>query len=337
MVYWLLVLTITFILDLITSLGHTNRNKDLEIIILRQQVRILQRKVKTPPRISDPERMILAILVDKFSQSTKDTCQRLHQVMLIFKPDTVLRWHRELVRRKWTFSRKAKPGRPTISSELEALILRLANENPRWGYDKIQGELLKLGDRLSATSVRNILKRHRITPALERSSGSWRSFLGHYRQQMLACDFFTVETIWLKTIYVLFFIELGTRRIHLAGCTTNPEAIWVTQQARQLVWELKDDSRELAFLIHDNDTKFTSSFDKVFSSEGIDVVHTPFRAPMANAFAERWVRSVREECLDHILVLNENHLRNVLREYTNYYNYSRPHQGISQHFLVSRL
>jgi putative transposase len=339
MVYWFLMLTITFILDLITSLGHTNRNKDLEIIILRQQVRILQRKVKTPPRISDPERMILAILVDKFSQSTKDTCQRLHQVMLIFKPDTVLRWHRELVRRKWTFSRKAKPGRPTISSELEALILRLAKENPRWGYDKIQGELLKLGHRLSATSVRNILKRHRITPALERSSGSWRSFLGHYRQQMLACDFFTVETIWLKTIYVLFFIELGTRRIHLAGCTTNPEAIWVTQQARQLVWELKDDSRQLAFLIHDNDTKFTSSFDKVFSSEGIDVVHTPFRAPRANAFAERWVRSVREECLDHILVLNENHLRNLLREclreYTNYYNYSRPHQGISQHFPVS--
>jgi len=335
MVYWLLVLIITFILDIITSLGYRNRNKDLEIIILRQQVRILQRKVKTPLRISDPERMILAILVDKFSQSTKDSRQRLYQVLLIFKPETVLRWHRELVRRKWTFGRKAKPGRPTISPELETLILRLAKENPRWGYDKIQGELLKLDHRLSATSVRNILKRHRITPALERSSGSWRSFLGHYREQMLACDFFTVETIWLKTIYVLFFIELGTRRIHLGGCTTNPEAIWVTQQARQLVWELKDDSRGMALLIHDNDTKFTSSFDKVFSSEGIDVVHTPFRAPRANAFAVRWVRTVREECLDHILVVNENHLRNVLREYTHYYNHSRPHQGISQHFPVS--
>jgi len=152
---------------------------------------------------------------------------------------------------------------------------------------------------------------------------------------MMACDFFTVETIWLKTIYVVFFIELGTRRIHLGGCTTNPETIWGTQQARQLVWELKHDSRRMAFLIDDHDTKFTSSFDKVFSSEGIDVVHRPFRAPRANAYAERWVRAVREECLDPILVVNENHLRNVLREYTHYYNHSRPHQGISQHSSVS--
>jgi putative transposase len=222
-----------------------------------------------------------------------------------------------------------------ISSELEALIFAPGKRKPSLGYDKIQGELLKLGHRLSATSVRNILKRHRITPALERSSGNWRCFLAHYREKMLACDFFTVETIWLKTIYVLFFIELGTRRIHIGGCTTNPEAFWVTPQARQLIWELKDDSREMAFLIHDNDTKFTSSFDKVFSSEGIEVVHTPFRAPMANAFAERWVRSVHEECLDHILVLNENHLRYVLREYTDFYIYSRSNQGISQRFPVS--
>ena len=155
----------------------------------------VKRKVKTSPRISDPERMILAILVDKFNQSTKDTHQQLHQIMLIFKPDTFLRWHRELVRRKWTFNRKAKLGRPTISSELEALILRLAKGNPRWGYDKIQGELLKLGHRMSATSERNILKQYRITPASERSSGSWRRFLGHYKEQILACDFFTVETI----------------------------------------------------------------------------------------------------------------------------------------------
>jgi hypothetical protein len=250
-VYWSLIRILTLFLDFFTILGVTNSDKDLEILILRQQVRILQRKVKTPPRISDPERMIFAILSSKFSQSKKDASQQLHQVMLIFKPDTVLRWHRELVRRKWIFRRKGTPGRPKITSELAALIVSLAKENPRWGYDKIQGELLKLGHRLGATSVRNILKQHRITPASERSSGSWRRFLGHYKEQILACDFFTVETIWLKTIYVLFFIELGTRRIHLGGCTMNPEAIWVTQQARQLVWELKDDSRGMAFLIHD--------------------------------------------------------------------------------------
>jgi len=144
-----------------------------------------------------------------------------------------------------------------------------------------------------------------------------------------------VETIWLKTIYVLFFIELGTRRVHLAGGTKTHDTTWVTQQARQLVWYLKDDAQDRAFLIHDNDTKFPSSFDIVFSSEGIEFVQTPFQAPRANSFAERWVRSVREECLDHILILNENHLRRVLKEYGEYYNHARPHQGISQRFPVS--
>jgi transposase InsO family protein len=335
MVYWSLIHILTFFLDIFTTLSVTNRNKDLEIIILRQQVRILQRKVKSPPRISDPERIILAILNDRVSQSTKDARQGLHQVMLIFKPDTLIRWHRELVRRKWTFKRKAKPGRPGISSEVEVLILRLAKENPRWGYDKIQGELLKLGYILSASSIRNILKRHRIRPEPERSTGMWCSFLGHYKNQIMACDFFTVETIWLKTIYVLFFIELGTRRVHLAGCTRNPNTIWVTQQARQLIWNLKDDAKDMAFLIRDNDKKLPSSFDILFSSEGIEIVHTPYQAPKANAFAERWVSSVREECLDPILILNESHLRRVLKEYTEYYNHSRPHQGIDQHFPVS--
>lgn len=148
--------------------------------------------------------------------------------------------------------------------------MRLAKENPRWGYDKIQGELLKLGHKVGATSVRNVLKRHKVTPISERSTRSWCSLMKHYKDQILACDFFTVETIWLKTIYVLFFIELGTRRIQLAGCTANPNIIWVTQQARQMVWDLKDkDGGKKAFLIHDHDTKFTNSFDSVFSSEGI--------------------------------------------------------------------
>jgi transposase InsO family protein len=335
MVSWSLMQMLTFFLDIFTILGVKNRDKDLEIIVLRQQVRILQRKVKSPPVISDPERIILAILTDKLNQSTRDARRRLDQVMMVFKPDTVLGWHRELVRRKWAFKRKGKPGRPVISSELETLIVRLAKENLRWGYDKIRGELLKLGYGISASSVRNILKQHRIATSSERSSGSWRNFLGHYKGQILACDFFTVETIWLKTIYVLFFIELGTRRVHLPGWTTNPNATWVTQQARQLVWYLKDDPQDMAYLIHDNDTKFSSSFDTVFYSEGIKTVHTPFRAPRANAFAERWVRSIREECLDHILILNESHLCRVLKEYLEYYNHARPHQGIDQGFPVS--
>jgi hypothetical protein len=173
MIFTLLMSLFSLSLDLLAILGLVKIDKDLEILILRQQVRILQRKVKTPPRISDPERMVLATLTDKYSQFTDGARQRLHQVMLIFKPDPVLRWHRELVRRKWTFKRKGKPGRPGRSSELVTLIVRLTKENPRWGYDKIQGELLKPGYNLSASSVRNTLKRHRLTPASERSSGSW--------------------------------------------------------------------------------------------------------------------------------------------------------------------
>jgi putative transposase len=225
MVFRLLMHMLTLIVDFFTLLGITNGDKDLEIVLLRQQVRILQRTVKSPPRITTSETMILAILTDKYKQSRDDARQRLPQVLLIFKPETVLGWHRKFERHKWIFKRKGNPGRPRMTAELEALIVRLAKENPRWGYDKIQGELLKLGYKLGSTSVRSILKKHRIAPAPQRSTGSWRSFLGHYKDQILACDFFTVETIWFKTIYVLFFIELGNRRIHMAGCTPNPNQI----------------------------------------------------------------------------------------------------------------
>ncbi len=183
-----------------------------------------------------------------------------------------------------------------------------------------------------------MLRRNHIPPSKQRAKGAsnWRSFLGHYADQMLACDFFTVETVRLQTLYVLFFIELGTRRVHLAGCTAHPTSAWVTQQARNLIWELGDiqDSQDqelpVRFLIHDRDTKFTCSFDAVFASEGVEIIRTPYRAPNANAYAERWVRSAREECLDHLLILNERHLRRVLVEYVEYYNGRRPHQGIGQ-------
>src|SRR5262249_51069563 len=171
---------------------------------------------------------------------------------------------------------------------------------------------------------------HHLPPAPKRGRSSWRTFLNHYRAQMLACDFFTIETITLQTLYVLFFIELGARRVHLAGCTAAPDSAWVAQKARQLMWDLSDESVKMRFLIHDHDTKFSTAFDNVFVAEGIEIVLTPFQAPKANAVAERWVRSVREECLDHLLVLNQRHLGNVLAEYTAYYNAARPHQGLSQ-------
>jgi putative transposase len=205
------------------------------------------------------------------------------------------------------------------------------------GYDKVQGELLKLGYDLDRITVRNVMRRHHLPPAPRRGRSSWRTFLKHYRQQMLACDFFTIETISLQTLYVLFFIELGTRRVHLAGCTPTPDKAWVTHQARQLVWNLYDEPQPMRFLIHDHDTKFSVAFDNVFLAEGVDIVLTPFQAPKAKAVAERWVRSVRQECLDQLLILNQRHLWRMLTEYVTYYNSARPHQGLGQQSPIPTL
>jgi putative transposase len=246
-----------------------------------------------------------------------------------------------LVRRKWTFRHQRASGRPATDPELQALLLRLAAENPTWGYSKLHGELLKLGYKIGRSTVRDMLKRQQVPPAPERAKkgSSWGTFLSHYREQFLACDFFTVETVWLKTLYVFFFIELGSRRLHFAGCTPHPTAEWATQQARQLTWTLQDEHDEhdgkdeqlpIRFLIRDRDAKFTARFDRVFAAEGIEIILTPYRAPRANAFAERWIRSAREECLDRLLIMSEGHLRRVMREYIGYYNQARPHQGIEQ-------
>jgi len=311
---------------------HSDQEKDLEILLLRHQLNIFERKRNQIVRADRVDRMLLSVLADRLKLISGRSTSKLSDIIRIFQPETVLRWHRELVRRKWTYPLKRKGGRSPIDQELEKLILRLAKENPRWGYGKIEGELLKLGFKVSRTTIRNTLQKHAILPASVRGGSiGWRHLMAHYKEQILATDFFTVETIRLRTLYVLFFIELGTRGVHISGVTLNPDGAWTAQQARQLVWEMEDRKDEFHFLIHDNDTKFTDKFDAVFRSEGMRVIRTPYQAPNANAFAERWVRTVREEFLDHILVLNEAHLRNVLREYVeDYYNSARPHQGIGQ-------
>jgi len=315
----------------------SDSEKDLEILVLRHQLAILQRKINRPIKPTRIEKLTLAVLTIKIMQFSRKSTNHFRNLILIFQPETVFRWHRDLVRRKWTFYKKNKVGRPSLSKDTKQLILRLAQENPRWGYGKIQGELIKLDFSVSQSTIRRILLRHKFLPApvLSGSIG-WKNLMAHYKDHILACDFFTIETIWLKTIYVLFFIELGTRRVHFANVTTNPNQIWATQQARQLIWKLHQEDTSLRFLIHDNDTKFSNSFDAVFQSEGFHVIHTPYSAPNANAFAERWVRTVREECLDHILILSALHLKRVLLEYIDgYYNVARPHQGIGQQFPIS--
>jgi transposase InsO family protein len=212
------------------------------------------------------------------------------------------------------------------------LNVRLARENPRWGYKRIQGELVKLGHRVGRSTIRDVLKREHLPPAPQRSrrGPSWRSFCHHYREQVLACDFFVVETALLRSIFVLFFREVRTRKVYLAGCTPHPTSAWVAQQARNLVWPIQDGALPVTVLVHDRDGKFPAAFDRVFASEGLQVVRTPPRCPWANGYAERWIGSVRAECLDHLLILNERHLRRVLVEYIIFYHERRPHQGLEQ-------
>jgi len=330
--FWsVIALVFSVLLDLFDLRNLSDREKDLEILILRHQLDILERKQTHPIEPSKVEKLTLAVLTKKLKTRGNRSASQLKNVLRIFQPETVLKWHRELVRRKWTQDHPNKGGRPRIDHELEALIVRLAEENPRWGYGKIEGELIKLGIKLSQTTFRNVLNRNGIVPAPVRyGSIGWRHLLNHYKEQIIACDFFTVETLWLRTLYVFFFIELGSRRVHLAGITTNPNSAWVTQQARQFVWNLEENDSAPHFLIHDRDSKFTNAFDIVFKSSGFHVIHTPLRAPDANAYAKRWVRTVREECLDHLIVMNQTHLKRVLESYIDYYETSRPHQGLNQ-------
>jgi transposase InsO family protein len=247
---------------------------------------------------------------------------------LFVTPQTLLRWHRELVRRKWAQPRRAA-GRPPTDGRVRALVLRFARENPRWGYARIAGELLKLGLRVSPSTVRRILLAAGSGPAPRRLGPSWRQFLRQQAASMLACDFFTIETLSLRRFYVLFFIELGSRRVHLGGRTTNPTGAWVTQQARNLSFTGLFD--RMRFIIHDRDSKFAAAFDEVFRSEGIQVIHTPIRAPQANAHAERFVRTIRAECLDWLLILGRRHLEVLLRAYAAHYNRERPRRALALH------
>lgn len=332
MIFFLVAHIFSMLLDLIGLSRQTDHDKNGEILLLRQQLHILQRKQSHPLRISRWEKLTLVVLARTLTGLTTSTRPRLSQVVLLFKPDTLLKWHRQLVRRKWTFTKSARRGRPPTSPELETLILRLAKENPRWGYGKLEGELGKLGYDVGRSTIKDVLKRQHVPPAPGRATqGSrWRTFLAHTQDEIIACDFFTVETTWLKPLYVLFFIVIGSRRVHVADCTANPTSAWVTQQARHLSWQSQDGTVPVRFLIHDRDAKFPVAFDTVFRSEDVTIIRTPVRAPNANAFAERWVRSVRQECLDKLLILGEGHLQRVLTAVVTYYNTARPHQGIDQ-------
>jgi transposase len=281
--------------------------KDIELLVLRHELEILRRQVARP-RLRPADRALLAAAAFHLPRPLRDS--------RLVTPRTLFRWHRALVRRKWRQS-AGRRGRPPLSVEVRELVLRLARENPRWGHRRICGELAKLGIRVSPTSVRRLLAQAKLEPAPRRSGPSWREFLRAQATGIVACDFFTVETAFLRRYYVLFFIAHASRRVWLAGCTKNPSGDWVAQQARNLGLDFAE--QRVRFLIRDRDSKYSGAFDEVFRSEGTRIIKTPVRAPKANAIAERFVRTVRAECLDWLLILNRRHLERVLRVYLDHY------------------
>jgi putative transposase len=265
----------------------------------------------------------------------------LRELGTIVTPDTLLRWHRELVARKWTFLERRRPGRPRTREVLVALVVRMATENRSWGYTRIQGAMANLGYRLGRGTIRSILKDHGIEPAPERGKGTlWSVFLKAHWKALAASDFFTVE-VWswsgLMTYYVLFVMELSTRRVCIAGVTTHPDTQWMLQMARQLTDPVDGILFGKRYLILDRDTKYCRSFRDFVKREGIEVIRLPPRSPNLNAYAERWVRGVREESLSKLIPIGQGMLRRVLREYSAHFHHERNHQGVGNVLIMPRV
>jgi transposase InsO family protein len=261
-----------------------------------------------------------------------DLARRLpstRRIGLLVTPATILRWHRRLIARRWTSTHR-RPGRPPVPAGLRTLAGHLATENPSWGYRRIHGELAGLGYRIGAATVWKILHTAGIDPSPQRAGPTWAQFLTTQAHAILAGDLFHLDTIALSRLYAFFVVEHATREVHILGVTAHPTGAWLTQLARNLAMDLEDAGKRFRFLIRDRDTKFTITFDAVFTASGIEMIKTPVRAPRANAIAERFIASIRRELLDRTLIINQHHAATVLAEYADHFNHHRPHRGLGQ-------
>ncbi|MCX5321986.1 integrase core domain-containing protein [Streptomyces sp. NBC_00120] len=317
----MLYLFATRVFAWLALLCRSTAAKNVEILILRHEVAVLRRQI-TAPKPTWPDRAQLAALARILPRAPRG-----HRLVT---PRTLLTWHQRLIKQKWT--QPTSPGRPPLPDDLRALIVQLGSENHRWGARRVHGELRRLGHRISASTVQRILRSAGLGPPPRRHPvrREWATFLRAQASGVLATDVFHVDTVALQRLYALFVMEVRTRTVHILGVTARPSATWATQQARQLIWQLGDRGTNFTHLVRDRDAKFTEAFDAVFASEGITAVKIPPRSPNCNPHAERFVRSVREECTDRILLFDRGHTERVLHDYAKHFNAHRPHQGQSQ-------
>lgn len=300
-------------LGLALDLPRSRSELLIENALLRQQLVILQRQVQKP-RFTRSDRLSFLLLASRL--------RNWKQQLLILKPETLLRWHRQGFKLFWRFKTRTHRGRPRLSPDLIALVQRIASENPRWGAEGIHGELLKLGIRVAKDTIQTYLRRLRPSSP----SQNWNTFLKNHAKDVWACDFLPVIALSFQTVYVFFIIELSSRRVVHFGVTRHPTDTWVAQQLR----EATPYDQAPRFLIRDNDRKFGSEFTSLAKASGMEVLRTPYRGPRANAICERFLGSVRQECLDHMLIVSDRQLYRVIREYASFFNAARPHQGIEQ-------